>query len=166
MKNYYGVRKGRVPGVYKDWESCRAQVEKCANEFRGFDTYHEAAAYVAQGETVLDIKHSAEWERKRKRKHTRTPYVYTPGRGVGSDGADTKWLQGISANNVATEPHIKSEPLDASQSYFSQVPNFEPNKAADFDEEFGRFASSQNIAPGSHAWRQQRTSAIRRKSSY
>ncbi|KAI1162130.1 hypothetical protein F5B18DRAFT_625355, partial [Nemania serpens] len=51
--------------------------------------------------------------------------------------------------------------LDASQSYFSQVPNFRPNDDAGFEEEFGRFASSQNITPGSSVWRHQRTKAIR-----
>ncbi|KAI0489708.1 hypothetical protein F4859DRAFT_164262 [Xylaria cf. heliscus] len=66
-------------------------------------------------------------------------------------------------NNVKEEkiPRIKVEAFDASQSYFSQVPNFEPNDNADFDDEFGRFASSQNIVPGSQAWRQKRTDAIR-----
>lgn len=36
---------------------------------------------------------------------------------------------------------VKLEALDASQSYFSQVPNFRPNNDAGFEEEFGRFAS-------------------------
>ncbi|KAI0809509.1 hypothetical protein GGR55DRAFT_650207 [Xylaria sp. FL0064] len=54
-----------------------------------------------------------------------------------------------------------SRPPDASQSYFSHVPNFRPNDDAEFEEEFGSFASSQNITPGSSAWRQQRTKAIR-----
>ncbi|KAI0399342.1 hypothetical protein F4802DRAFT_589960 [Xylaria palmicola] len=68
---------------------------------------------------------------------------------------------GISANNVDQAPIVKLEAPDASQSYFSQVPDFRPNDNAGFEEEFGRFASSQNITPGSSAWRQQRTKAIR-----
>ncbi|KAI1192080.1 hypothetical protein F5B17DRAFT_437004 [Nemania serpens] len=65
---------------------------------------------------------------------------------------------GISVNNAEQVQIFK---LDASQSYFSQVPNFRPNDDAGFEEEFGRFASSQNITPGSSVWRQQRTKAIR-----
>ncbi|KAI1813203.1 hypothetical protein GGS20DRAFT_554505 [Poronia punctata] len=60
----------------------------------------------------------------------------------------------------ATTIEIKEESLDASQSYFSQVPGFEPDSNLDFDQEFGRFASSQNIQPGSQAWREERTNAI------
>ncbi|KAI3342059.1 hypothetical protein F4824DRAFT_448024, partial [Ustulina deusta] len=68
---------------------------------------------------------------------------------------------GISANNAEQAQIVKLEAPDASQSYFSQVPNFRPDDNASFEEEFGRFASSQNITPGSSAWRQQRTKAIR-----
>ncbi|KAJ3570090.1 hypothetical protein NPX13_g5846 [Xylaria arbuscula] len=67
---------------------------------------------------------------------------------------------GISGGAQQTQI-VKLEALDASQSYFSQVPNFRPNDDAGFEEEFGRFASSQNITPGSSTWRQQRTKAIR-----
>ncbi|KAI0199848.1 hypothetical protein F4808DRAFT_461502 [Astrocystis sublimbata] len=67
---------------------------------------------------------------------------------------------GISGSAQQTQV-VKLEALDASQSYFSQVPNFRPNDDAGFEEEFGRFASSQNMTPGSSAWRQQRTKAIR-----
>ncbi|WP_419177839.1 viroplasmin family protein [Pelosinus fermentans] len=27
MKNYYAVKKGRVPGVYTTWEECQQQVK-------------------------------------------------------------------------------------------------------------------------------------------
>ncbi|KAI3332038.1 hypothetical protein HD806DRAFT_178480 [Xylariaceae sp. AK1471] len=159
MKAYYGVRKGRIPGVYDNWASCKAQVEKCANEYRGFKTYEEAAEYVATGQTVVSNKGSAKQKPKPKRTHP--PPVHLVGLGLGSGDEDTQQLRGISVNNIEIKPPIKLEPLDASQSYFSQVPNFEPDNKADFDEEFGRFASSQNIAPGSKAWRQQRTDAVR-----
>jgi hypothetical protein len=159
-KNYYGVRKGRIPGVYKNWESCRAQVDKCDNQYRGFETYEEAEFFVATGKTFDSPSGKtvfAEW--KCTKLHD----------SLAENAADMKRIPlcGISANNAEKKPRIKLEALDASQSYFSQVPNFEPNNEADFDEEFGRFASSQDIAPGSQAYRQQRTSAIRRTfSSY
>ncbi|KAJ2987567.1 hypothetical protein NUW58_g4433 [Xylaria curta] len=139
-KAYYGVREGRIRGVYDNWESCKAQVEKCPNKFRGFDTFDEAAFYVATGQTCHGASGTAlfaEWKRAQ--------------------------LSNTSSNRIEKEkkPHIKVEAFDASQSYFSQVPNFEPDDKADFDDEFGRLASSQNIAPGSQAWRQKRTDAIR-----
>ena len=68
------------------------------------------------------------------------------------------------ANNAEQVQIVKLEALDASQSYFSQVPDFRPNEDAGFEEEFGRFASSQNITPGSSVWRQQRTRVICRES--
>ncbi|KAI8629064.1 hypothetical protein F5Y19DRAFT_484991 [Xylariaceae sp. FL1651] len=122
-KNYYGVRKGRIPGVYNDWEQCRAQVDKCPNQFQGFNTYDEAAFFVETGKTLASDEGKslfAKWKRPA--------------------------LSGISSNNAEMKLRIRLEALDASQSYFSQVPNFEPDDKA---------------APGSKAWRQQRTSAIR-----
>ncbi|KAI0458681.1 hypothetical protein F5B21DRAFT_528403 [Xylaria acuta] len=140
-KNYYGVREGRIRGVYDNWESCRAQVERCPNQYRGFDTYEEAAFYVATGQACNEGNGRAlfaEWKRTQQQPRT-------------------------SSNIVKKEekPRIKVEAFDASQSYFCQVPNFQPDDKADFDDEFGRFASSQNIVPGSQAWRQKRTDAIR-----
>ncbi|TRX98306.1 hypothetical protein FHL15_000951 [Xylaria flabelliformis] len=138
-KNYYGVREGRIPGVY-DWKGCRAQTKGCANQHRGFNTYDEAAFYVATGQTCNGDNGSRlfdEWKRTR--------------------------LPSSSSNIVKKEekPRIKVEAFSASQSYFSQVPNFQPDSNADFDDEFGRFASSQDIMPGSQAWRRKRTDAIR-----
>lgn len=141
-KNYYGVRKGRTLGVYNNWESAKAQIEGCPNQYRGFNTHDEAAFYVATGQTRDGANGAAlfaEW--KRGQQYT------TP------------------ANSIkkVTQQPVKVEAFDASQSYFSQVPDFVPDDKADFDDEFGRFASSQNIAPGSRVWRQERTNAIRRK---
>ncbi|KAI0913247.1 hypothetical protein F4823DRAFT_578658 [Ustulina deusta] len=140
-KNFYGVRAGRIPGVYDNWDDCKAQVDKYRGcVYRGFESKDEATFYVATGQ-VCDGENGealfAEWKRTKRAK--------------------------IAANNVKKEktPQIKAEAFDSSQSYFSQLPNFEPDADADFDDEFGRFASSQNIAPGSKAWRQKRTDVIR-----
>ncbi|KAJ1494539.1 hypothetical protein T484DRAFT_1927024 [Baffinella frigidus] len=44
---YYGVRKGRVPGVYRSWEECKLQVERYeGNLHESFATWEEAAAFV------------------------------------------------------------------------------------------------------------------------
>ncbi|KAI1825991.1 hypothetical protein F4861DRAFT_499785 [Xylaria intraflava] len=144
-KSFYGVREGRIRGVYDTWEGCKAQVDKCTNEYRGFDTRDEAEFYVATGCTLnSDASKTlfAEWTRTRRN------------RSLAENGSQRE-------KQAENKPRIKNEAFSASQSFFSQVPNFEPDDKADFDEEFGRFASSQNIAPGSHAWRQKRADAVR-----
>ncbi|GAP84884.1 hypothetical protein SAMD00023353_0802060 [Rosellinia necatrix] len=145
-KKYYGVRKGRVCGVYTDWARYKAQVEKCANESRGFDTRDEAEFYVATGRTRGGSDGDAlfaQWKRRARQQPSPPPSV-------------------VVKSEQRQPPRIKVEAaFDASQSYFSQVPDFKPDDKADFDDEFGRFASSQNIERGSQAWRRTRTDAIR-----
>lgn len=46
-KKHYAVRVGRVPGVYRTWDECRAQVERFPHaRFKGFETEAEARAFV------------------------------------------------------------------------------------------------------------------------
>ena len=45
---WYVVYKGRVPGVYNDWELCRKQVHGFSgNNFKGYNTMMEAEARYA-----------------------------------------------------------------------------------------------------------------------
>jgi len=47
-KKYYGVKNGRMPGVYQTWEECKSQVDGYpAAVFKSFPTKAEAEAYVA-----------------------------------------------------------------------------------------------------------------------
>ena len=42
---WYVVYKGRVPGVYDDWEDCRIQVHRFSgNSYKGYNTMAEAEA--------------------------------------------------------------------------------------------------------------------------
>ena len=42
---WYVVYKGRVPGVYDDWEDCRRQVHRFSgNSYKGYNTMAEAKA--------------------------------------------------------------------------------------------------------------------------
>ncbi|KAI1369597.1 hypothetical protein F5Y08DRAFT_325235 [Xylaria arbuscula] len=139
-KKFYGVRIGRVPGVYDSWEACKCQVERCKNDFRGFGARDEAAFYVATGRSRDEPGGEAlfvEWKR--------IPQIE-----ISTDGIKQE-----------EKPRIKTEPFDSSQSFFSQVPYFEPDDNADFEDEFSRFASSQNIEPGSQTWRRKRTQVVR-----
>ena len=47
---YYAVHKGRVPGVYTDWEACKNQVNQFAgNKHKSFRNLAEAQYYVKHG---------------------------------------------------------------------------------------------------------------------
>ncbi len=46
----YSVHKGRVPGVYNDWETCKKQVNGYAgNKHRSFRNRADADYYVKNG---------------------------------------------------------------------------------------------------------------------
>lgn len=50
MKKYYAVKRGRVPGIYEDWQSAKEQVEGFPGaEYRSFASKEDALAYL-QGE--------------------------------------------------------------------------------------------------------------------
>ncbi|KAI1115611.1 hypothetical protein F5Y14DRAFT_410467 [Nemania sp. NC0429] len=162
-KKYYGVRKGRVPGVYDNWESCKEQVEKCANQFRGFETRREAEFFVATGHT-LDTQDGREmydeWQSNNKTPPP-VPKVRAEKKKQPQQQQPLTKASKAARGSLTRLPLVKLEALDASQSYFSQVPNFEPDENANFEDEFSRFASSQNMAHGSNEWRRERTNAIR-----
>ena len=46
-KKYYAVRAGRTPGIYTNWDACKAQVDGFANaSFKSFPTKEEAEAFL------------------------------------------------------------------------------------------------------------------------
>lgn len=45
-KKYYGVKKGKVTGVFQSWEACKKSIEGFSGaEYKGFATYEEACAF-------------------------------------------------------------------------------------------------------------------------
>ncbi len=47
QKNFYAVRKGVCPGIYKSWEECQRNVTGFSGaEFKGFKTLEEAEEYM------------------------------------------------------------------------------------------------------------------------
>lgn len=47
-KKFYAVRQGKVPGVYRTWEECKAQVHGYSGAvYKSFSTAEEAMKYVA-----------------------------------------------------------------------------------------------------------------------
>jgi ribonuclease HI len=52
-KQYYAVRNGREPGIYRTWEECKAQVDGYAKaQYKGFTSLEEAEAYLGYVKTV------------------------------------------------------------------------------------------------------------------
>ena len=50
-KKYYCVIKGRVPGIYQNWEDCKAQVNGYKGaKYKGFKTIQGAEQYIEENE--------------------------------------------------------------------------------------------------------------------
>ena len=46
-KNFYAVKRGRIPGIYTSWPTCNEQVKGFTGcKFKGFQTREEAEAYL------------------------------------------------------------------------------------------------------------------------
>ena len=49
MKKYYAVKAGKVPGIYRDWDSCKAQVHGYKGAiYKSFKTEEEALAFMGE----------------------------------------------------------------------------------------------------------------------
>jgi ribonuclease HI len=60
-KNYYAVKSGRQPGIYKTWAACQKQVAGFKGAlFKGFVTRDEAESYMGSGRK--DVAASAAYE--------------------------------------------------------------------------------------------------------
>lgn len=161
--NYYAVRVGRKPGIYNTWDECQEQVLKFSGAaFKGFDTYNEALTFV--GDAIVSNKSDTddeddyeededEYEEEEEDRSSNTSV--SRGRSNSPSPAIVKIEVGVEVEDDAA-----FMPPPASQSYFDQFPNFEPDNNASFDDEFSRFASSQGIVSGSQEYRTKRTKAI------
>ncbi|MCH8040456.1 MAG: ribonuclease H family protein [Nitrospinae bacterium] len=83
---FYGVQKGRQPGVYTTWEACRAQVEGFSGaKYKSFKTSQEAEVF-ASGSLGQGAPRK---ERRRKR----APKIHGPV-GIWVDGACLQHAEG------------------------------------------------------------------------
>ena len=49
MKKYYAVKAGKEPGIYRDWDSCKAQVHRFKGAiYKSFKTEKEALAFLGE----------------------------------------------------------------------------------------------------------------------
>ena len=54
--NFYAVKQGKNPGIYKTWDECKAQVEGFSGAlYKGFSTRKEAEIYLSGN--VAPTKH-------------------------------------------------------------------------------------------------------------
>lgn len=71
VKKYYAVKKGKVTGVFKTWEECKASVEGFPGaEYKGFATLAEANAYLG-----IETRDGAEGDEERPEEGTLLAYV-------------------------------------------------------------------------------------------
>lgn len=55
-KNFYAVRNGRNPGIYKSWEDCSAEINGFKGAvYKGFATLAEAEAFMAGADTSAPV---------------------------------------------------------------------------------------------------------------
>lgn len=60
-KKYYAVKKGKMTGIFKSWEECRASVDGYPGaEYKGFQYLEEAEDYLSAGGAALQETHSGE----------------------------------------------------------------------------------------------------------
>lgn len=49
VKKYYGVRRGKITGVFDNWQACKDSVDGYPNaEYKGFSTLEEARDYLGE----------------------------------------------------------------------------------------------------------------------
>ncbi len=82
-KNYYAVKIGRKPGIYKTWEECLAHVNGFADaKYRGFSSLEDAEAYLKHdGDTDKTSLPTAE-----EFTHLKKVFIYTDGTTIGNPG--------------------------------------------------------------------------------
>jgi ribonuclease HI len=60
LKNYYAVRKGRIPGIYRTWDECKEQVMGFSSpEYKGFSLLSDAQNYMNNSLKTTDTKSDA-----------------------------------------------------------------------------------------------------------
>jgi len=56
-KNFYAVKKGRIPGIYKTWAECKANVDGFSGAtYKGFKTLEEAEEFMGLPKTSVSFE--------------------------------------------------------------------------------------------------------------
>lgn len=55
-KNFYAVKKGKTPGIYKTWEECKSQIDGFSGAiYKGFSTWEEAEVFCGMGTSGTQV---------------------------------------------------------------------------------------------------------------
>ncbi len=82
-KKYYAVKKGKVTGIFTQWDECKASVDGFPGaEYKGFATKEEAAVYLGleSGTSRGSLEHSAEGNVVEGSNNSAKDYQTVPGR--------------------------------------------------------------------------------------
>ena len=107
---YYAVRKGIKPGIYKDWNTCKAMVTGFSGaQYKSFTTLQEAEAYIKEDAETAQVGKEPEVYAFVDGSFNQKPHVYGYGGFLVHDGVK-EVLQGsgkdadmASMRNVAGE---------------------------------------------------------------
>ena len=111
MAFYYAVQKGKKPGVYSNWNDCKAQVTGFSGAvYKKFSTKTEAEAFAAADNGYATKKDSGESSGVKKSGSSAGMSGKTQGLGDGSSSASAKVSKGPQFHSV---DDIKSEDIIA-----------------------------------------------------
>jgi len=93
-KQYYAVRNGREPGIYRTWEECKAQVDGYAKaQFKGFGSLEEAEAYLGYVKAVKPSGAKTSTDKPSDAKPFNPPSASKKQRKAGRSEGDAKALK-------------------------------------------------------------------------
>ena len=93
-KNYYAVKQGKVPGIYRTWDACKAQVHGYPGAiYKGFERLEEAEAFLGGGKMPEPLL------RETKGTYFAAPERNTP---VSAGAPSHTWMEAISMRSESS----------------------------------------------------------------
>lgn len=101
-KKFYAVQHGKVPGVYRTWEECKAQVHGYSGAvYKSFPTAEEAMKYVT-GQEVMEDPIDLSERNIGGNDSQRQQEVAVRQNGIGIEGPDCQTIQNQTGNDRGT----------------------------------------------------------------
>lgn len=101
-KKFYAVQHGKVPGVYRTWEECKAQVHGYSGAvYKSFPTAEEAMNYVT-GQEVMEDPIDLSERNIGGNDSQRQQEVAVRQNGIGIEGPDCQTIQNQAGNDRGT----------------------------------------------------------------
>ena len=108
-KKFYAVQHGKVPGVYRTWEECKAQVHGYSGAvYKSFPTAEEAMNYVT-GQEVMEDPIDLSERNIGGNDSQRQQEVAVRQNGIGIEGPDCQTIQNQAGNDRRlSDPELAS----------------------------------------------------------